>query len=553
MQKEQVLQNEYEGFFPPLLKKFLEQNLAAILEDSALVVMFSRRVLKNYENFHFIYNGTKISYDSKSVFSNLPIFISTYLILIKENPPSADLVKALPDGEMKKCLKNNQKLIPQNQGIIQICLLLCNFLLTHNEVYENAGEAKRLKKLSDYNVLKVFKEKIIALKSLQIMLSDEATVAENKHLFIEMLNILNNYMTLANPDLNNEIFKIYLRVLAHPSLNETFEIIATSITLFYYTTQQDILANPEPWVDTIILFLNIIKILIFRLCTQHHQHDLTSRFSFFLRLILTYTFSGSPRLQIESIRIFKQIFETLMSSEQTKAALGDSLEKFVSLIVNKVNDGNVPPDTKIRLIDLLLSIEQIFKKDKTIFEEATLFISRDCDLVKVYLLNLRNIWRTTKQIPLELVPRVFSLIKCSIEQMQAAKALGNQHNELIAEILKMFLYLQLEGPNVNKQVLAEALLGLFVIIVELQLNPTTSAILTQVIQHIYSPLPPIQVKQMLGTLNENQRNSLCGYSSALKTINEQKFDQQQANVSVTTNTQGTAEKATIKLKAFGKK
>jgi len=168
-------------------------------------------------------------------------------------------------------------------------------------------------------------------------------------------------------------------------------------------------------------------------------------------------------------------------------------------------------------------------------------------------MNTRNIWRTTKQIPLELVPRVFSLIKCSIEQMQSAKPIVNQHNELIAEILKMFLYLQLEGPNVNKQVLAEALLGLFFIIVELQVNPTTTAIMTQVIQHIYGALPPIQVKQMLGTLNETQRNTLCGFSPALKTINDQNFDSQQTNVSSTANTQGTGDKAIIKLKAFGKK
>jgi len=561
MQKEEILRNEYENFFPPLLKKYLEQNLAAILEDSGLVVMFSRRLLKNYENFHFIYNGTKISYDSKSVFTNLPIFISTYFILIKENPPVADIIKALPEGEMKKCLKNNQKLIPPNQAIIQICLLLCNFLLTHNEVYENNNEAnlRRLKKVYDYNLFKVFKEKIVVLKSLQIMLSDEEVVAQNKHLFVELLSILNNYMTLSNPDIINEIFKIFIRVLTHQSLNDTFEVITTSLTLFYYTSQPDILANPDPWTDTSILFLNMIRILIFKLCSFNQQDgaSFAARLSFFLKLVLTYIFSKSPRLQIESIRIFKQIFETVLNAatpEQTKAIIVDSLEKFISLIINKLNDANVPLETKIRLIDLLLGIEQTWKREKTIFEEATIFISRDSDLVKLYLLNLRNIWRTTRQIPPEALPRVLSLIKCSLEQMQSAKGLTNQHNELVAEILKMFLYFQLEGPGVNKQVFAEALLGFITIIVDLQLNPTTSAILTQVIQHIYGSLQPVQVKQMLTNLNENQRKTLCDYSQVLKTINEQNFDAQQTNAASAAATQGTAEKTTgIKLKAFGKK
>ena len=548
---------------------YLEQNLVAILEDSALVVMFSRRLLKNYENFHFIYNGTKISYDAKSVFSNLPVFLLTYFNLINNNLNVEDIIQSVGDEETKKYLRNNKKGIPDKENHIPICLILCNFFLTHNEVYENnsEGNLKRLKKLYDFQVYKVFNEKIMILKALQTILSEKNIVEENFEVFSEALNMLNNYIMLGNPILTNEIFKVFQAIIVQHLTIEIFEIICTSLSLFYYSFQQEIQGNPEPWIETIMLFLTIIRQLMVKLVEMFEDSDPENkRLSlaydmYFLNIMLTYLFSGIPRLQLEGVRALKQTFQALVdvskASQNRKNIVGGCLEKFIVFSLSKFGDENIPQDIKIRMMDLLLFMERItkdsFKNLASLFDETTFMICRDADLVRIYLFNLRNLWRNAKQITVDLLPKIIAFIKCSFEQMQAKKIITTQDNELIAEVFKLFVYLQFECPTVNKFSFPESLLSFIIISLDLKVNGNVLTLITQLMQHLYSNVPSVQVKQMLGTLTEDQRKVLCQIIPILQTVNEQKIDTQQANVTGVNVGQATTEKPVIKLKAFGKK
>ena len=547
---------------------YLEQNLVAILEDSALIVMFSRRLLKNYENFHFIYNGTKISYDAKSVFSNLPVFLLTYFNLANENLNVEEVIRSCGDEETKKYLRNNKKGIPEKDNITNVCLILCNFFLTHNEVYENnsEGNLKRLKKLYDFQIYKVFNEKIMILKALQTILTQKNIVEDNLEVFTEALNTLNSYVMLGNSVLTTEIFKVYQAIITEHLTIETFETICTSLSLFYYSFQQEIQSSPEPWVETIMLFLTITRMLMVKLVEMFEDSDQENKrlslayHLYFLNIMFNYLFSGVPRLQLEGVRALKQTFQALVDvskgTQNRRNIVANCFEKFIVFTLSKLGDDNISQDIKIRMVDLLLSLERItkdnFKNLSGLFDETTVMICRDPDIVRVYLFNLRNMWRNAKQVTLDILPKIMAFIKCSFELMQAKKPITNQDNELIAEIFKLFVYLQFECPTVNKYSFPESLLAFVIIALEVKVNGNVVAVITQLMQHLYSNIPAPQVKQMLNNLTEEQRRVLCQIIPILQTINEQKIDTQQVNVNANSG-QATAEKPVIKLKAFGKK
>ena len=531
--------------------------------------MFSRKSLKNYGGFHFIYNGVKVSYDSKAIFTCLPIYLSTYFTLINEKIDSEEVINTASSDELKKYLRNNVRAIPSKQTSIRFCLILSNYFLTHNDTYENVldGSVKKLKKLYDHQFFQCFKGRVAVLRGLQIILFERNIVGENSKVLCETLTILNNYLALRSPALANEVFKVYLVMITKHQVKETLDIINTSLSMFYYLLPSELQQNVEAWSETIPIFLSILREIILTQIKGAHSSDhhngrngaLPPHIYYYMNMMLSYLFSGLPNLQAEASRALKMTFQGLLAayneSEGSRSSIEDFIEKIISLLLNKLND-TTPQDIKLRITDLIISIEQILKTHlkefQSIFEEATLIICKDSDLVRVYLFNLRTLWRTSKQIGPEVILKIMTFVKCSFDQMQARQTLSPQDNELISEVVKIFIYLQFEGPNVNKNALPQALLSFILIAIDLKVNQMTTTVITQLMQHLYSNLPAAQVKQMLNTLNEDQKKILCQVVPILQAINEQKIEVQQSNAGANVNDNATAKPA-IKLKTFGKK
>ena len=59
------------------------QNLKALILDSNVILTASRRVIKDYAHFNLIYNGSRLSYNSKLHYSTLNFFVKAYIKMEK--------------------------------------------------------------------------------------------------------------------------------------------------------------------------------------------------------------------------------------------------------------------------------------------------------------------------------------------------------------------------------------------------------------------------------------------------------------------------------------
>jgi hypothetical protein len=281
---------------------------------------------------------------------------------------------------------------------------------------------------------------------------------------------------------------------------------------------------------------------------------------FVLQILTSFLLSGNKKLEFETIKALKIVLQGLKAvaqrSEKKAHIVEGCLLRFIMLVLSKIASGNLPYETKIQLVDLLVVAEQGLKDSfaqlRAIFEEANLVLCKDSELVRLYLLHLRGMWRETKQIPVEIIPKFLLLVKGSLEQLQTRKGqLTNQDNELISEMFKAFLYLQFEGNSVNKQAFPEVLLSFILIALELRPGVNTVNVIVQLMQHLYSNIPAPQVKQMLNSVNEEQRNVLCKVVPVLQTVSEQKIEVQAKEASASVAASG--DKPVIKLMTFKKK
>jgi len=78
-----LLSNIFKYLFNTInrIKLFLKYNLTAIIFDNTALLTNSRRNLKNYSYFHFIYNGAKTSSDPKVHYELSNLFIETYILI----------------------------------------------------------------------------------------------------------------------------------------------------------------------------------------------------------------------------------------------------------------------------------------------------------------------------------------------------------------------------------------------------------------------------------------------------------------------------------------
>ena len=114
-----------------------------IIIDSAVILTCQRDVIKNFQNFSFVYSGSKLSYNFKIHYQILPFLIRNYLDLqgaLPQDPASAGHI----EEDNLKSILNNRKLLPDQKIAQQICLSALTFLLSSNTSLENEEVSGRI-------------------------------------------------------------------------------------------------------------------------------------------------------------------------------------------------------------------------------------------------------------------------------------------------------------------------------------------------------------------------------------------------------------------------
>jgi len=544
----------------------LEQNLAAILQDSAIIVVFQRRDLRNYTGFHFIYNGTKISYDEKQIFGSLPACLTTYFILIREGLSLESALNTTSDEEMIKHLRNNAKTVPPVDVSVRSCLILLNYLLTHNEAYESFSEfnAKRQKRLYDYQAYKLLQGKVSLLQAFQAVLFDKKIIENNFDILNETLTITTHYLAMAVPTLTLEIMRIFnIFLKGYPNV-DIFETICNSVASFYNSTQAIIKANVAIWAEAlpsifeVIENLIVLSLTIFTEQEQNNQQSFSYHVFYFLNLMYGQVCSGEYLIYTEASKAIRRTFEKLFTQYKGNNAMIQIAKichsKFGFFLLSKLTADNVTDDIKALTYDLLFKLEEICdrlmpgEKDNIYLELINVTVL-NCRLFKNYLLYLRTIWKNTRQIDQEVMPYLVRYAKVLIIDIREKSSLSTEENEFIVELFKVLFYLYFEGKQVNKGVLAGGILGLLLLTTDMRLDPQAFAILAQLMQHLFAQVQAYDVKDFTQTLSDDDKGKLYKIVPSLKNL----IDQAQSIPTTSSQSQNTAAggKATIQLKTFG--
>jgi hypothetical protein len=563
---------DMEGFFPRILRKFMEQHLLAMVHDSAGVIALPRRLLRNFTNFYFFYNGTKIAYDEKQVMDCVSEFLLALIHLFEEKLSVPEIVKENADHkDACKFLVNNEKILPQGAPYVHMCVMLQYYLLCYNEVYESVQESnlKKLKKFYDVQLLEVLEAKLEMLTQIDLIVEKFGT--NDIPYICDLINLLHYFMDLGIKPITSKALVIMNRISIVNNLDKEIIVNMGSVMTSY---SNRLLANlDENTVPYAGGMLRIMHNLIVRCCqlpdlispaSPEFEEDSVASTEALLYHFISIMMSVIEKSHTELIPIAQKMIimsvDEIFKMSKVKPELKGIGIKIMGVLFGLVLDSMVNNETRSKISLVIFSALSIAKNqhiDETENFQLDIFsyFAGFLMALKELMVYLRAEWKANKNIDYGVVQIIMALHLSIVQQLVVKAEWFSDDYDYIVESFKFITLIFVETQSVEKEAFASTYLKVFLLLVEkLIKNSEALNILIQLTNYIISTLNQAQLKNIMANLAQPHQVILTKLFPNIVTILSAEVKKLENSPVRQATTQNTSEaKPAITLKKFGKK